>query len=286
MNCHSSIFIIVSEKVSNVQDVTTDANEPQVASHGLQSEVLYIQPSSVHIAFLCLIDQLSESLQCCDVKTLVDQCEKMMASEQQDIKLFSNVQVEKLKEYNDTLLLLHSLNCLFTWSNHSVLRVLLVELSTEALYLLDDFDSRLDPLRSITSYPIPHFSSSMVPNDTSVCTLLAIRCDQKLYKCTLQYVYNMQLVIMEMCDITQHCLQLLAVRSNPTNFYWTIPTSVVNLINNRVCIPQHSEYLYSKGILEVLVYPKLVLTTGDDVAMGSLAFKAEIKDNDEEVFSN
>ena len=234
----------------------------------------------MHIAFLCLIDQVCEIVQFCDAETLVEQCEKVLACEQENIKLFSTIQVEKLKEYNGTLLTLHSLCSLFKWCNHSVLRVLLTELSNEALQLLDEFDSRLDPLQSITSYPIPCYSSNMIPNDTSVYTILAIRCDQELYKANLQNVYNIQLLMMETCGITQHCLQLLACRSNPSVLYWTIPTCVVNLISKGV--PQHSECLYSGGVLEVLVYPKLILTTGDDVTMGLSAF-AEIEDNNGEV---
>ena len=269
--------IIVSDTISNIQD----GAKSQDISHKLKNQFWYIEPSSVHIAFLCLIDQVREIVQCYDVKTLVEQCDKILASEQENIKLFSNIQVQKLKEYNDILMMLHSLCSTFTWCNHSILRVLLTELSNEALKLLDEFDLRLDPLQSIVSYPIPCYSSSMIPNDISVYTVLAIRCDQELYKATLQYVYNIQLLMMETCGVTQHCLQLLACRSNPTILYWTIPTCVVYLISQGV--PQHNDYLYSRGVLEVLVYPKLVLTTGDDVTMGSLAFMAEIKDSDQEV---
>ena len=77
--------------------------------------------------------------------------------------------------------------------------------------------------------------------------------------------------MIEKCDITQHCLQLLAVRSDPTILYWTIPKCVVDLIHTNVAL--HNEYLYSRGILEVSVYPDLVLTTGDNVRYGALAFE-------------
>ena len=259
-----------------------EVTKTQATSHELQDQVSYFKPSSVHIAFLCLIDQVREILQCCDAETLIKPCEEMMAREQENVKLFSDVQVEKLRQCNNALSILQSLNSSFTWSNHSILRMLLTEVSSKALQLLDEFDSRLDPLHSIASYPIPHFSSWMIPNDTSVYTVLAIRCDRELYKCTLQYVYDIQLLMMEKCDITQHCLQLLAVRSNPTILYWTIPTCVAPLINNQVS--QHSEYLYSVGVLEVLVYPKTILTTGDDVAIGSLAFVAKNKNSVDHVF--
>ena len=77
--------------------------------------------------------------------------------------------------------------------------------------------------------------------------------------------------MIEKCDITQHCLQLLAVRSDPTILYWTIPQCVVHLI--KTSVPLHSEYLYSRGMMEMVVYPDLLLTTSDDVCYGALAFE-------------
>ena len=279
-------YLIVSNTIPEIQDNTTDFTETQTITHKLHGQVSYFKPSSVHTAFLCLIDQLQEILQHSDYKTLVAQCENIMAymCDQENIKLFSTVQIEKLKQYNATLVLLWSLSCFFTWSNHSILRMLLTEFSSEALQLLDEFDSRLDPLQSVASYPIPYFSSDMIPDDISTYTILAIRCDQVLYKSSLQYVYNMQSVMMEKCHITQHCLQLLAVRSDPTILYWTIPKLVVNLISKQV--PQHSDYLYSKGVLEVLVYPEPLLSTGDDVSIGSLAFKVSINEEVRILFTN
>ena len=279
-------YLIASNTIPEIQDNTTDFTEAQTTTDELHGQVSYFKPSSVHIAFLYLIDQLQEILQHSDYKTLVAQCENIMACmcDQEDIKLFSTVQIEKLKQYNATLMLLWSLSCFFTWSNHSILRMLLTESSSKALQLLDEFDSRLDPLQSIASYPIPYFSSDMIPDDTSTYTILAIRCDQVLYKSSLQYVYNMQSVMMEKCHITQHCLQLLAVRSDPTILFWTIPKLVVNLISKQV--PRHSDYLYSKGVLEVLVYPEPLLSTGDDVSIGSLAFKVAIDEEVRILFTN
>ena len=160
--------------------------------------------------------------------------------------------------------------CLFSWSNCSILRTL-VSYCSKAVKLLDKFESNLDPLKPVACYPIPCLSSDMIPSDTSTYTILAVRCKVELYESSLQYIYDVQSVMIEKCYITQHCLQLLAVRSDPTILYWTIPKCVVDLINTNV--PLHSEYLYSRGILEVLVYPDLLLTTSDDVCYGSLAFR-------------
>ena len=271
--------LIVTDTMKLQSDTTQDVTtEVQVVLHGQ-----YYNPSLVYIAFLFLIDQVSKLLQCYDVKKLVEQCENIMACEEENIKLFSDDQIKKMSKCCSTLSLLRNLNYFFSWSNHSILRMLLVESLSEIYKLLDEFDSRLDPLQSIASYPIPYFSSDMIPIDTSTHTLLAITCDQELYECTLQYVYDMQSVMMEKCHITQHCLQLLAVRSDPTIFYWTIPKCVVHLIFKQA--PQHSEYLYSKGMLEVLIYIKPVLTTGNDVVIGTLAFVADSKRNAREVHS-
>ena len=224
--------------------------------------------SSVHILFLCLIDQVAKLFESFKPE-LIQQCSDLKASDIHNIGLFSADKMKELSVSNNPLVMLSPL---FSWSNHSILKAL-VSCSDEASKLLDELESKFNHLETITSYPIPCLFSNMIPTDTSTYTILAVRCDKELYKCTLQYVYDVQSVMIEKCDITQHCLQLLAVRSDPTILYWTIPKYVVDLINTNV--PLHSEYLYSRGILEVLVYPDLLLTTGDDVCYGALAFEYE-----------
>ena len=238
------------------------------ASDSYQSS--YVKSTSVLTLFFQLVNSIGELLQFYDVQILIDHCGCLMASNEHNINLFSNDQMQKFDECSTTLSLLQKLSSFFTWSNHSTLRVLVGQFS-EAVHIIDDFDSRLDPFQLIACYPIPCLSSDMIPSDTSTYTILAVRCDKELYYCTLQYVYDVQSVMIEKCDITQHCLQLLAVRSDPTILYWTIPKCVVDLINTNV--PIHSEYLYSRGVMEVLVYPDLLLTTGDDVCYGALAFE-------------
>ena len=229
----------------------------------------YIQASSVVMIFFQVCDSVIELLASFHIEILHNVCKNLMASHQHAIKFFSENQMKRLKNYDTSLLLLQSLSLFFTWSNHSILRAVANQCSeaTKILYALDD---RIDSFKLITSYPIPYFSLSMVPVDTSTHTILAIRCDQELHKSTLQYVYDMQSVMVEKFDITQHCLQLLAVRSYPTMFYWTIPKCVVHLINGNVAV--ESKYLHSKGILEVLVYPDLQFTFGDHFSIGSLGF--------------
>ena len=252
---------------------------PVVSESHNDDHCSYISTTSVHIAFFHLFDQIAEQLQQHDHQQLLMQCREIKASEIHSIKLYSDAQ---LSEYSSTLLLLKGLCYYITWSDHSILRVLSSH-STIATNLLDSFDSMFDCLEPIASYPIPYLSSDMIPTDlTSTHTVLAIRCDQELYNCSLQYVYDMRSLMVEKCDITLHCLQLLAVRPNPTIIYWTIPKCVVELISSKV--PVHSDYLYSRGVMEVLVYPEPLIATGDDVRIGSLAFVTETEDYDNKVF--
>ena len=229
----------------------------------------YIEPSSVLTVYFQVSDSVVQLLSSCPVEVLLDVCENLMASDKSDVKLFTDNQMKKLKKHDCSVNLLQKLSLFFTWSNHSILRVL-ADHCSEAVNILDDFDCRVDSFELIASYPISYFSLSMIPFDSSSHTIVAIRCDQELYECSLQYVYDMESVMMEKCDITQHCLHLLAVRSDPNILYWTIPKCVVCLINANV--PLNSEYLYSRGILEVLVYPDLVFTFSDHVSIGLLAF--------------
>ena len=229
----------------------------------------YIEASSVLTAYFQVSDSVVQLLSSCHVKVLLDVCENLMASDRHAVKLFSDNQIKSLRKTDSPVYLLQRLSLFFTWSNHSILRVL-ADHCSEAMNILDDFDCRVDSFELIASYSIPCFSLSMIPYDSSSHTIVAIRCDQELYECSLQYVYDMQSVMMEKCDIIQHCLQLLAVRSDPTILYWTIPKCVVYLINDNVSL--NSDYLYSRGILEVLVYPDLVFTFDNCTTVRSFAF--------------
>ena len=215
------------------------------------------------------MDQIKELLQLCDASLLAEACKNLMASEKYRINLFTDSCMKYLSNYSNTSSMLQYLNFLFTWSDHSILRTL-ASFSNEAIQLLDEFDSFLDPCNVVVSYPICTFSLSMIPSKDSPYTLLAIRCNKELWQCSLQYVFNIRSIIVEMCDITQHCLQLLAIQNDSSIFYWNIPKCVVDLID--VNLLQHGEYLCSQGIVEVVAYPKQIFFTGDDIAIGSLTF--------------
>ena len=226
------------------------------------------QSSSLHILFLNVIDQVMEQVKQDNFSSYTEICNNLMASEFHGIHFFSNTHII-LHKHNNVVLLLKYLRFLFTWSNHSILRAL-ISCNSKALQILDDFDSLLDPFKIIASYPIPTFSQDMIPSETSDYALLAIKCKRELWKFSLQDVFNIQSFIIEQCNITQYCLQLLAVTNDPTTFYWTIPKCIVELIKTTVL---YSELLCPHEIFEVSVCPKQI--PNNDDSMGSFDFTNE-----------
>ena len=269
---HACIIVLLIHTCTELQSKSESSflGKPEVLSHCQCDKRGTITGPVVLTFYLHFTDQLGELLRSYDHIMMMERCTILMASDQHKIKLFSDYQLKLFSQYKNVILL--RMLCSFGWSNCSILRSL-VSHCHDAVKLLDKFESNLDPLQVIACYPIPCFSANMIPSDTSAYTILAVRHKVELYESSLQYVYDVQSVMIEKCDITQHCLQLLAVRSDPTIFYWTIPKCVVDLINTNV--PLHSEYLYSRGILEVLVHPNLLLTTGDDVCYGSQVFECK-----------
>ena len=226
------------------------------------------------------MDEVNELLQWCDTGLLTEICRNLMASETCRINLFSDSYINNLSDYTNAASLLRYLSFLFTWSDHSILRAL-VSCSNEAIQLLEKYDSFLDPFNTIASYPIHVFSLSMIPTDDSPYTILAIRCNKELWQCSLQYIFNIRSILVGLCEITQHCLQLLATQSDPTIFYWNIPKNVIELIKKSLA--DYDEYLCSQGIVEVIAYPKQLLFICDDVAVGSLAFMIKQEMDTEDV---
>ena len=200
---------------------------------------------------------------------LTELLKNLMASEAHKINLFSDSYVANLSNFTGVVSMLKYLSFLFTWSDHSILRAL-VSCSPEAIQLLDEFDCFLDPSSTIVSYPIDVYSLSMAPSEDSSFTLLAIRSDRELWQCSLQDVFNIRSILVELCEITQHCLQLVAIQSNPTIVFWNIPKCVVKLICTNLL--EHTDDLCSLGIVEATVYPKQLIFTGDDIVVGSFNF--------------
>ena len=221
------------------------------------STTAYLEPSTVADEFSCVIEQIMELLQSYNPKMLVKQSKTIMASDRAyDIKYFSDEQVKQLSGYSTTPILLQELNHLWSWSNHSVLRVL-VGFCDEAIKLLDKFDCHLDPFEPITSYPV----FELIPTDPTSQTTLSIKFTRRKSTFTLQDVFDMCSLVVNHCGITHYCLQLIATQCTQdfVTTFWSIPECVVNLISSK--LKQHGNRFCIMGLLEAAIYPDIKIST-------------------------
>ena len=214
----------------------------------------HIKPATVEMLFQYTVRHVTELLSYCDPNLLMKWCQNLMASNSHQIKLFTTNFTDKLKQLKTSRDLLKLLSHYWNWSNFSILKAL-AQFSKLAVDMLEEFDTRLNTMLPITKYPVASLAVSMFPYDTSSYTVLTFECDQNLNH-SLQLVLDMQSLITEYCDITQHALLLLGVENDPTRLHWMIPKSVVTIVNTSVM--QCSQLLFSKRVTRIFIYPSTV----------------------------
>ena len=215
--------------------------------------VKHIKPSEVEKEFHYISGHVIELLRCCDPKLLIKWCENLMASEIHKVKLLPPYSLYKLRKLKCSSPVLKMMSVLWTWNNHSVLKFL-ARFSEIALTLLEEFDSRLHLNFFFSKYSLLQPKPSMVPYNNNSYTILTMKCDEKL-NLSLQLVHEMQSVLIEKCEITEHALQLLAVQSSRLLLQWMISKYIVTIIN--VNVRRHCQYFATKGITEVLIHPNI-----------------------------
>ena len=234
----------------------------------------YFKPSEVNREFLQLTDRLNELMQFCDPKMIMEHFSTLMASDVHNITVFPTEYVKKLQNYNHTPSLLRILSSFWTWSDSSVLRMLLKS-SSGVVSLLDEFDVQTDLSQQLASYPLPSPSPCMAPSDNGTHTVLAVKCAQQYYQCLLKHVFEVRSHMTEKFEITSHSLQLLATKNSSTVLYWLIPKSVVALISTKVL--EYSSALYAVGVLEVSIFPGTRIATKAVNLFGPLVFLSPTK---------
>ena len=248
--------------------LTASSELSEVSSDAQICAMEHLKPFTLADEFSYVTDQIVKLLQSHDPKLLVEECEALMASDHVcGIKFFSDDQIKRLKCHNHTPLLLQELSYLWSWSNHSMLRVL-VRMCDRAVELLDEFDTHIDPFQPITSYPV----FETVPTDATVQTTLIVKFTRDVPELTLQVVFDMCSLIVNHCSITHYCPQLIATQHTQGFFtiYWSIPKCVANLISSKVL--QHSTKLYDMGVLEIAIYPDTKIITSN-IANPSVSLK-------------
>jgi len=199
-----------------------------------------------------LFDELVSLLQSCKVETMINILTSLKASDTYNIPLFSTEYITHLNSFTNTAVLLRALFPYTNWCDHSIIREL-VRGCPEAEGVLDEFESHIDPALLITDYPIPVYSSMMIPNKLGTHTVMAVVYNKELSSLSLQCVDVVKSIIVQKFSITKHGCLLLAVGDcGVAILYWLIPKSVTAVIIEKA--REYSDELSTSGILEVAIY--------------------------------
>ena len=174
---------------SSTVDVPLKSRKRRLSSE--PDTIKYFKCSTVSEEFRKLVDKLNELLKHCDPKIIIEHCSNLMASDVCDISLFPAEFIKSLQRYNHTPLLLKVLSSFWTWSDHSMLRTLL-EFDDGTIKLLDEYESQLDPLQQLFSYPLPPPVPCMTPCHGSNHTVLAVKCAHQYHQCLLKHVFEVR----------------------------------------------------------------------------------------------
>ena len=209
--------------------------------------VRYIKPSEVAKEFHYISGHVIALLSYCNPKLLMKWCENLMASKKHKIKILSSTNMDELRQLKTSLDILTQLNTYWSWSNHSILTCF-AKFSEVAKTLLEEFDSRLCVRKSVMEYPI------LLPTDNTY-TVLTMKLKRKL-RLSLEIVYDVQSIIIEKCEITEHALKLSAVHKSPLlQIQWVISENIVKVVDAN--IKKHHNYFATNGITVSLIPPNM-----------------------------
>ena len=239
---------------SQSEDGSSNTTEDDEVSE-LQPEVI-LNAKKVHIKFLITTVEISKMLVECDTQVFLEACNMLYADHSKMMPLFPSDYITGL---NRIEVILKRLAFLWSWHNCSVLRSLLEACNCQSgLTLLDNFESQIDRNQPIELFPIPQLSLKMTPSSSSAYTVLSIRSRHyQNQQVPLQYTMEVAEMLMETFSISQHALQLLAVKLNPVVMYWMIPKNIVSHISKE--IQQHTNALRNHDLSEITVYPNVTL---------------------------
>ena len=210
-----------------------------------------MKSTDVSQKFSCLIDHLILQLSV-SYELLKDKLRVLMASSSN--QLFTDQFVNKVAKCKSLYHFMNFLLPFMTWLDHSILREL-VEASKNAyaIKLLDQFDSMIDVLQPVTSFPIPPPGQLIIPLSKSEHTLLATKYDYTEEVISLKEVRNVKSLIEDKWNIASHALQLIAVCTKSGFLYWMIPECIVPLIQEKL---QEMRYdLWQCGFITIVLFP-------------------------------
>ena len=231
---------------------------------GVEADNLKLQ-----LMFLDLIDKLIVHLFTTDVIMLVNNLDKLMASNAHHIPLFGASLIEKMKNSPYPFIFKMYLLPFISWFDHSILSKLVNSSQTkEAIELLKQFDSYIDNDQPITSY-IPEFSHLIVPhegeNESGYTLLVTKHFNRRHNEMVVRDLWNDKKELTLHWNITHHAFHLVAMHKTLNYFYWIIPSKVQSLIHKR------DQKLWNKGIMIMAILPDNCST--DESSLQNVGYK-------------
>ena len=236
----------------------------------------HTKPSNVDEKFRQAVRNIKKHLEHCDIQDLVTD---FNISATNDIPYFSDEvkkQLHKCETVKDMFL---RLSPYIRWYKRDVLWVLVEASDCEAAVdELNGFEEWLDTSQSITNYPIPQASSSICPDPNSNITMVTMKANKDLKMVTYKDVEQYQDTIAQVGKVSSKAFDLQATNPGSSILYWLLPKYVVKSFEEN--IRSNLDYLYDQGILEISLDPNIVITTGRNLRIRSLAYLTKLPPQD------
>ena len=269
VNLYSSTTV---EGDNSSGEVTLGQKRP--ASQGESPQTKRVKVLAVSRKFLAVVREIADSMDSVKVTTLLTWLASVNVCDNPKIPLFTPDVFLGLESSRDCYVLVKRLNFYWSWIDYGLLEdVVRVSNSKEASRLLDRFKSELADLQFSSSITLPSPCSKMLPADEQPHTILTLTMDCKLFECTLRSLSELKLKFSNSCGLTRHALLLVAAKQvsvTTTIFYWLILKQIVPMICTKI-LTNLSKFR-SEGILEVSVYPNLMMATDKEMRLGPLAY--------------
>lgn len=244
------------------------------ASHGESPSTKRIKLLAVFRKFSSVVEEIGEAMSSVNYKQLLLWMGYQEASKEPRIHLYSKEYLASLDGCEDASVFLKRLSFQWSWIDHSLLEDLVrVSRCEEAAKLLEGFKAELAQVQFLSSFTVPSPCTKMLPIDEKSSTIMTLTVECKLFECTLRYISELKSSFTIFCGLIRHSVQLVAVKQTSlttTIFYWMISRQLVPLVFSKV--QTNCPQLRSSGILEVAVYPNIVVATDGEVRYGSLSF--------------
>ena len=263
----------MSTAVAEVDSETVAVSQGQANDNALQRT----KSSIVNKKFRQAVRNIKEHLKHCDIQDLVTDFN--ISANHSDIPYFSDEVKKRLGDCETIKDLVLRLSPYISWYKRDVLWVLVEASDCEAAVAeLTGFEDWLDTSQPITKYPIPQASSSICPDPNSNITMVTMKANKDLKMVTYKDVGQYQDTIAQVGKVSSKAFDLQATNPGSSILYWLLPKCVVKSFEEN--IRSNLDYLYDQGILEISLDPNIVITTGRNLRIRSLAYLTKLPQQD------